>query len=182
MIRKEFFEGGIRPTVGMLLITRDARGQQDGLIVVRPLRDITFMPPQGGIELGETPRAAVRRECAEEFSGLKIDVTRISRTPLCQGMNRLPPERLEAAKCRAKYMVYLAVPVICRPTAVNPEENAEMKFIFDPHAFFSTISCCRSSKEGLICRAVDAAVQQGYLNWDAGIVRRHLNNISSAAA
>jgi len=181
ILRKEFFEGGVCPTVGMLLITKDAKGYHDGLVLVRPLQDLTFMPPQGGIQFGETPRTAIRRECAEEFLGLEIDIEDISQEPVYQGINPLPSERHETAGYRAKYMAYFTVPVVRRPHGVNPKENADLKFIFDPHAFFSTISCCRGPKRDAICSAIDGAVQQGHLNWDAGIVRRHLNKIAAAA-
>lgn len=134
----------------VVLYAQTSKGTALGLVEPAKGEPGAFVFPQGGIEEGETPEWAARRELLEEL-GMKSPIVRASIGKL---RHSLPPERWEENGCRGKE--FSIVPVEAGTMSVKPAngENRSFAWAFKWTDLLTLIAPARQQKRVIMLRAL----------------------------
>ena len=151
-----------RVTVGAVLIT-----DKQGIILVQPSKGsgAELILPQGGVELGETFRAALCREVQEELPGTTFK--RSLMAPLGHHVNKLPPEREKLDK----YIFWFAAFVDHLPLGVDETENKSFCIVQRPDELRYALCGVREAKRSMILDVVEEARKRGLLSWPTSVLQ-----------
>ncbi len=146
---------GVMPEVSVILSTMAYPFQ---VALVQPKGDPsanTFIFPQGGIEEGESPEHAARRELREELGFLSEDI--FVRGLIGREVHELPADRWAKAGCRAKEFVFVHAQTRRRAFSVSGLENWSAVWVRSWDEFAEYTNGSRPDKQILMLRALHAA-------------------------
>lgn len=145
-----------RPTIVMLLIADE--GRSIVLVEHEKGRPNCFIPPQGGIRMGESLCRALQREVTEELPGVRVIFD--SSKYLFTRVNEIPPERHETSESsKNKLMFWVAATVIDIPKDVQSAEIRRARRVFslaELEGWLDT-GLVRPHKRHMILKAVEHA-------------------------
>lgn len=149
-----------RPTVLVLALIHPG----PNILLVRPVNadPSAWMPPQGGIEDGESILGAALRELQEELGyGVDVFLSGQARS-LCIGVGQ--PYMAEPRK--TYYCITLPMKHWVTPPFVNQDENDDFITVGSPYELWSRVHCCSQSKVRLISTCIAEASKKKLLYGD----------------